>query len=297
MEPTFDIPSALIDNGAEFVAPLFQGLSLSAARHPLAIDGKARDYLFPTLYADVRCAVGIFHCSFARAKDFLRERLGEDAQPPRMLGGRSIVAISCYEYRKVRGVRPYNEIAIAIPVRMDGKKGIPVLGAFSASPDSGYHIASMPVTSEENRLRGHHFWNLPKITRRIDILEGQGKCRFESFDEDGTTLDIALDVATSGKPRQFSVRSFLATKKDGVAQRNPTAFEGEFQVMVNVGTLWGARRGSPALGLGKGEASGLLRRIGAETVPLQTRYASSMNSWFDLPARDHLGYDEKGGKA
>lgn len=291
MKPSYDIPPDLLDNGGDFTASLFSGLSLKKAASPLVVGGRPRDYLFPTLYADVRCAVGIFHCSLDASRAFLKAELGQDAEPPRLIGGRSIVAISCYEYRKVRGVRPYNEIAIALPLRLDGRTGIPVLGAFAGGPESGYHIASMPVTSDENRQRGHFFWNLPKITRRIDIAEEGGTCRFESYAEDGSTLDLSLSVPTSGKSQAFSVRSFLATRVAGELRRNPTAFEGDFLVKLNAATLLSSREGRdrPALVLGRGEASDILRRLEAETVPLQTRYASSMNSWFDLAPGAHEG--------
>jgi hypothetical protein len=288
MNPSFDIPKNLVDNGGAFSSSYFSSLELRPAKDPLIVDGEVKDYLFPTLYADVRCAQAILHCSYAAAKDVLTEALGPEALPPRMLGGRAIVAISCYEYRCVRGVRPYNEIAIAIPVRLNGSSGAPVLGAFSGGPDSGYHIVSMPVTSDENRQRGHHFWNLPKITRRIDFEEGEGRCRFDSYNQDGE-IDISLTVPTEGKVKHMSVTSFLATKKDGRVMRNPTAFDGDFAVVLDAATLVGAKAGKAALSLGAGEASDVLRRLGAELRPLQTRYAASMNSYFDLPRGAHKG--------
>jgi hypothetical protein len=205
-----------------------------------------------------------------------------------MLGGRSIVAISCYEYRKVRGVRPYNEIAVAVPVNLAGKPGLPVLGAFASGTDSGYYIAAMPVTSEENRLRGHHFWNLPKITRGIDIAEEGGSCRFISRDEDGRA-DFSLQVPMRGKTKLLSVRSFLAVNKGGQVLRCPTAFEGNFEMVVDASTLFGSSRKPEALTLGKGAVSDLLRRLGTELTPLQTRYAATMNSYFDLPFGAHEG--------
>jgi len=289
MKPNFDIPTELLDNGSEFSDPFFASLELRRAKNPMLVDGRPKDYLFPTLYANVRCAQGIFHCSFEAARALLYEQLGAKAIPPRMLGGRSIVAISCYEYRSVRGVRPYNEIAVAVPVRLDGKSGTPVLGAFAGGPDAGYFIASMPVTSEENRLRGAHFWNLPKITRRIEYVESAKAIRFESYAEDGTTIDISLEVPTAGKPTHLDVKSFLATMKDGSLRRNPTAFAGDFAVNLHAGRLLGLAGGTTALVLGRGEASDILRRLKVETRPLQTRSTASMNSYFDLP----LGEDEE----
>ncbi len=286
MHPTFDVPLELLDNAADFGAPFFSALALRKAPSPLFVNGFEKPYLFPTLYADVRCAVGIFHCSREAAKEYASERLGTKVEPPVMLGGRSIVAVSCYEYRSVRGVRPYNEIAVAIPLRHGPKAGPPVLGAFAQVPDSGYFIAAMPVTSEENRLRGEHFWNLPKRARRIDIEEDEESCSFLSYAADGSTLDMTLRVPKAGKLKRFDVSSALFTRKDGALLRSPTAFAGDFSVRLNAATLLSPRTcAAPCLTLGSGEASEALRAIGAELVPLQTRYSRSMNSMFDLPAR------------
>ncbi len=286
MKPHFDLPTELFDNEADFSHPFFAQLKVKLAKEPLLLNGKPKEYLFPTLYANVRCAQGIFHCDYKAARKLLAELLDAEAVPPRMLGGRSIVAISCYEYRSVRGIRPYNELAIAMPLRLDGKAGFPVLGAFASGPDAGYCIAFMPVTSEENRLRGRHFWNLPKITRRIDYRETADSIRFESYAEDGATLDLSLEVPTRGKVKTLDVRSFLATKKDGRLRRSPTAFAGDFCVALHAESLFGSHRGREALMLGRGEASDVLRRLDVETRPLQTRYAASMNSYFDLPLED-----------
>jgi hypothetical protein len=286
MLPSFDIPCDLLDNSADFHDPFFAGLSLREAPSPLIANGKAKAYLFPTLYANVRCAVGIFHCSRTAARDYIGDRLGRAVEPPLMLGGRTIVAISCYEYRSVRGVRPYNEIAVAIPMRLGTKAGLPVLGAFAQAADSGYFIAAMPVTSEENRLRGEHFWNLPKRTRRIEIEEEGPDCFFHSYAADGSTLDMSLRVPMEGKAKRFDVSSALFTRKGGELLRSPTAFSGNFAVSLNAATLFAPRYSpDPCLVLGAGEASDALRALQVETVPLQTRYSRSMNSLFDLPTR------------
>lgn len=290
MEPNFVLDPELLDNGADFASPFFAGLRERRSTRPLKLDGRSKDYLFPTLYADVGCAQAIFPCSFDAARDLLREALGPEALPLRLIGGKSLVALSCYEYRRVRGLRPYNEIAVALPVRLDGRSGPPLLGAFLPGPESGYHILSMPVTSEENRMRGAHFWNLPKITRRIDIEVDDGICSVASYDGDGTTLDISLAVPLSGKERRISSRSFLATRMEAGLARSPTAFDGRFSVNLHPGALLG-KGGKPVLVLGRGAASDALRRLGAASAPLQTRYATSMESWFDLPEGEAVNED------
>jgi hypothetical protein len=66
-------------------------------------------------------------------------------KPVRIPGGRSLVIFSCYEYRNVMGVRPYNEIAATIPILVEPKADIPVLplvapGLFGSF---GYYVFSM----------------------------------------------------------------------------------------------------------------------------------------------------------
>ena len=91
-------------------------------------------------------------------------------KPVRMTRGRSLVAFSCYEYRNVLGVAPYNEIAMTIPVLVDPGISVPVLPMiWDGFENFGYHVFSMPVTSLENQLRGLRIWGLPKVVQRIDI--------------------------------------------------------------------------------------------------------------------------------
>src|SRR3954451_14024187 len=106
MKANPDFGAELLDNSAQFNDPFFQRFRLRRAPRPLALtESITKDYLFPTLYADVRCAIGIFHCDYAKAHALLPHPA---MKPVRMTMGRAIVAFSCYEYRNVLGVPPYN---------------------------------------------------------------------------------------------------------------------------------------------------------------------------------------------
>ncbi|MCK7515367.1 MAG: acetoacetate decarboxylase family protein [Desulfobacterales bacterium] len=109
-------------------------------------------------------------CSYEKAAALIAEQLSPRIVPVRMTKGRALVAFSCYEYKNVMGVRPYNEIAIAIPVMVDPCCNVPVLPMVTDSFSRfGYYIAGMPVTSKENTIRGRTIWGLPKVTQDIDI--------------------------------------------------------------------------------------------------------------------------------
>ena len=61
MKPNFEVDGELLDNRALFQDPFFSRFELRTAGHPLQLtEAIAKDYLFPTFYGDVTCAIGIF---------------------------------------------------------------------------------------------------------------------------------------------------------------------------------------------------------------------------------------------
>ena len=120
MKATWDIPEEMLDNTDRFTNDFYKRFTLRKAPQPLRMnESVTKDYLFPTFYGDVTCAVAVFMCSYEKAAALIAEQLSPQIVPVRMTRGRALVAFSCYEYKNVMGVRPYNEIAIAIPVMVD----------------------------------------------------------------------------------------------------------------------------------------------------------------------------------
>jgi hypothetical protein len=69
MQADFTIVPALLDNRNSFDSPFFNRFALRKDKQPLQLtDSIAKDFLFPTLYTNVTCAIGIFMCSYAKAK-------------------------------------------------------------------------------------------------------------------------------------------------------------------------------------------------------------------------------------
>jgi hypothetical protein len=283
MKANPDSGPELLDNAERFRDPFFQQFKLRRAPQPLRLtDTISKDYLFPTLYADVRCAIGIFHCDYARAKALLPHPA---MAPVKMLRGRALVAFSCYEYRNVMGVPPYNEVAMTLPVRVGARLNVPVLPmVFNAMPGFGYYVFNMPVTSRENQLRGNKLWGLPKVTQDIDIDERDGDCVTAARGADGRPY-FELRVPMAGTPTGFDVSTSLYSMLDGKLLRSRTHFRGTFQVTKHMKAL--ARRGlTPDRGyltLGDGPEAQVLRGLDIEPHPFQFRYTPSMNSAFDLP--------------
>ena len=112
MKATWDIDGSLLNNQDRFDHEFFRRFRLRRAERPLQLNATIeKDYLFPTFYRDVTCAVAVFLCSYRKAEALMLHPL---IKPVRMPRGRAVVVFSCYEYKHVLGVAPYNEIAMTI---------------------------------------------------------------------------------------------------------------------------------------------------------------------------------------
>lgn len=286
MKATWDIPEEMLDNLHEFQEDFYQRFTLRRAQKPLQLtETVGKDYLFPTFYGDVSCAMAVFMCSYEKAAALVREQLSPRVVPVRMPGGRALVAFSCYEYRKVLGVRPYNEIAIAIPVMVDPCCNVPVLPMITGSfRRFGYFIAGMPVTSRENTLRGRRIWGLPKVTQDVDIRGEGGDCLVSAMDENGEAY-LKLRIPMQGTPAEFDVTSYLYSQLGGKLLQNRTDFKATFNVRKNMQLLFRKKAAPdrPFLELGETSFAPMLKRLEIEGTPFQTRYAGHMSSCFDLP--------------
>lgn len=283
MKTTTSIDPRLLDNAALFQNEFFRRFALRHAEKPLQLDEKiAKNYLFPTLYGDVTCAMAIFPCDYAAAARLLPH---PDVRPVRLTRGRSLVAFSCYEYKQVLGVAPYNEIAMTIPILVAPRVSVPVLPMlWNGYPGFGFYVFSMPVTSLENQIRGRRIWGLPKVVQEIDLTETNGECVTTAYEETGEPY-FTLRVPTGGKPTHFDVSSHLYSRLGDAFLQSRTCFKATFNVNKYPAVLWqkGTRLADPYLRLGDTPAGRMLRELGIEDQPLQFRFAKHMSSCFDLP--------------
>jgi hypothetical protein len=286
MKPTFDISEGLLDNLGAFEDPFFRRFQLRPAPAPLRLtESISKDYLFPTLYGDVTCAMAIFLCPYARAAALLpHPRL----RPVRTTRGRAAVAFSCYEYRNVLGVAPYNEIAMTIPVLADPAVDLPLLPLVTnLFPSAGYYVFSMPVTSLENQIRGRKIWGLPKVVQEIDLREEGGDFVTTAMEDSGEPY-FTLRVPMGGTPTDFDVSANLYSRLGARLLRSRTCFAGRFNVVKHMSLLWrkGVRPDQPVLTLGDTPSGRLLRELELEEHPFQTRFARGVRSCFDLADPD-----------
>jgi len=284
MKPTLDYGPDVLDNASAFTHPFFDRFELRHAASPIRLDANThKNYKFPTFYGDVTSALGIFHCSYAKAEKMM---LDPRMKPVRMTRGRSLVVFSCYEYRNVLGVPPYNEIAMTIPVMVDPTVHVPVLPmVLDVFKGFGYQVFSMPVTSEENRIRGHEIWGLPKTLEEIDIREDGDDCVTRATEMGADEPYFELRVPTSGKPTEFDVSSNIYSEFQGSLVRAKTHFQGTFNVNKHMSLLFrtGVEPDRRYLTLGEGPSAQVLKDLEIEAHPFQLRYAKTMNSCFDVP--------------
>jgi len=283
MKATREIDKTLLDNKTQFDNEFYRRFKLRTADAPLELtDEIKKDYLFPTFYGDVTCAMGIFMCSYEKAEAIMPHPL---VKPVRMPLGRSIVAFSCYEYKKVLGVAPYNEIAMTIPVMVDPGINVPVVPmVLDAFKNFGYYVFSMPVTSLENQIRGLKIWGLPKVVQRIDIDEEDGFCVTTAYEENGDNY-FELTVPTRGKAALFDVTSNLYSRKGDDFLQSETNFKAVFNVNKHMDLLWrkGKKPDREYLKIGETPGGLALRELEIEPHPFQFRFAKNMSSCFDLP--------------
>ncbi|HSN53330.1 MAG TPA: acetoacetate decarboxylase family protein [Candidatus Sulfomarinibacteraceae bacterium] len=282
MQPNTRLTPELVDNADRFTDPFFQRFRLRPAPAPLHLtDDIAKTYSFPTFYADVTCAVGIFLCDRERARALLPH---PSMEPVKMPGGRAVVLFSCYEYKRVMNLAPYNEIAMTIPIMVGSGWAPPVLPLVMDLKGKGYHVFSMPVTSLENQIRGTRIWGLPKVVETITIDTEGDACTTRAADEHGDVY-FELTVPKSGKSKHFDETGILYSLRDGELLRSRTCFEGNFTVSTRADLLWKAppAPASPALRLGDSPRADVLRSLKIEPTAFQFRYSPSINSCFDLP--------------
>ncbi|MCA9575555.1 MAG: acetoacetate decarboxylase family protein [Polyangiales bacterium] len=287
MKSTKTIEPQLLDNQDRFQHPFFKEFTLREGPRAIQLPGDIqKSYKFPTFYGDVTCSVAVFMCDYARAQALLPD---PRMAPIRMPRGRAALTISNYVYRNVGGIPGYNEVAMTLPVLLDGKKAPPVVPLITPNPNKGYYVFAMPVTSLENKVRGDEFWGLPKTVQDIDIDVQDGRCTTRATDDDGK-LFFELSVPTSGKPKHMREVGTVCSMLEGKLARSYTTFEGDFHLNTRFGAL--LSRGvtvnegaTDGIVLGDSPHADVLRQLELEAHPFQTRFVQSMNACFDLPYR------------
>jgi hypothetical protein len=276
MKISENFDGSLLANEDKFQDPFYKRFQLKKRKVKLT-DSMEKEYDFPTLYGDVTCAQAIFLCSLEAAQALMPHPA---VQPVRALKKHAVMAVSCYEYKNVLGIPPYNEIAFTIAVDVEKKKS-PVLLPLMRNSYSGYFVFSMPVTSRENCLRGNNIWGLPKVTQEINIDVSVTEAVVTAFDN-GTEY-FRLRVPKKGKATPMDETTYLFPKINGIVHKAQTNFKGDFLIAKNLGVLLnpGKVPAEPFLTIGDTPCGKTLKNLQLAPMPLQMRYVEHMTACFD----------------
>jgi len=283
MDTNLKLSEQLYSNEDKFDDAFFKRFKLRHNDTPLQLDDDiSKDYLFPTFYGDASCSIAIFHCDYKAA---LAMMPSPSMKPVKMTRGRALVIFSCYEYRNVFNVTPYNEIAMTIPVMTDGGLNIPVLSMLLGDKleKFGYYVFGMPVTSLENRIRGRKIWGLPKTVERLDITH-KNNISTTKASVDGAEPYLELNIPMNGSAQEFDIKSNLYSVLENQRLTSTTAFKGNFTLTKNMGSLFkkSATTNSATIKIGQGPQAEMLRALKIEGEAFQFRHCDSMNACFDL---------------
>ena len=268
--------NTLLANEDKFEDPFFKRFHLKKRKIRLTPEIE-KEYNFPTFYSDVTCCQAIFLCSYEAAKALIPHPA---VQPVRAKKKHAVMAISCYEYKNVLGIPPYNEIAFTLAVDVEKEKS-PILLPLMKNTFSGYFVFSMPVTSRENCLRGNVIWGLPKVTQEIDIDASGDEVLVKAFE--GGTEYFSIRVPKKGKVTSMDETTYLFPKLNGVVHKAQTNFKGEFLIEKNLGLLLNPDKKPkiPFYTLGDTPCGKVLKDLQLSPMPLQMRYVEHMTACFD----------------
>ncbi|MFZ5573433.1 MAG: acetoacetate decarboxylase family protein [Thermodesulfobacteriota bacterium] len=130
------------------------------------------DVTLPIFYYDASAFTGIYTAPTQRVKAWMPF---PGATPLEILPGRSLIAISAFEYRDT-DIAPYNEFSVAALVSHPRRQitGLTLAAQF-LSNRLQIVILSLPVTSERARKGGVEMAGYPKFLADIEFTETDGK--------------------------------------------------------------------------------------------------------------------------
>lgn len=172
-------------------------------RKTLDMDGQPID--FPILYYDVRAVNAIFTARTSRLKKLLPH---PNFTPIELWPGTALLGIAAFEYLETQ-IDPYNEIALAIPVKFPPGFTFPGISAASMLFKNNFsvYIHHLPVTTDIAYKAGLHFYNYPKFVSEITFQDHADSLDVTLKEKD----ELILKMTAKKLPLKKSVRSELHT--------------------------------------------------------------------------------------
>ena len=155
------------------------------------LDMEGEPFEFPVLYYNFRMISSTFTAKTKKLKKLLPH---SNFKPIEILPGTGMLIITAFEYLDT-AIGPYNEVAIAIPVRFPPGFVFPGLSAISMMRKNRFsvYIHHLPVTTEIARMGGVHFYNYPKFLSEI-TFEDQDQ-NLEVTLKEGDELILKMNAA------------------------------------------------------------------------------------------------------
>lgn len=272
-----------VDNAALFENAFFKQWPLTVKSITLA-SGVAKEYLFPTLYNRVVTSAAVFTCSYEDVAKLIED---PGLEPIKITPDQALLSITSYRYNDVRGVAPYNEVAISVLVkdRKTPTNFITTLSSLARMQNVTAYVLSMPVTTFENQIRGRSIWGLPKDVRPIGLRQVGQDFVTSVTNDDGKILyelSVPMTGETKSKHQKFSLRSVLS----GQALESSVESKGTYAASSSVkGFL--PDSGKTSLIIGDAPEAQWLKELKINPTPLHTEFSYGTMNMLSLPELKH----------
>jgi hypothetical protein len=215
----------------------------------------------PTHYLDWSMMSASFPAHVANVQETLPS---VKLNPVQSMPGITTVMFRATEIRQVRGLSPYNEFSVEVPVVYEGTGKAAVL--------SGSYVLYMPVTTEEARWGGVEVNGLPKFITEIHFEEvGEvRRCRVQAEGKDIINLEVKKLIA---EPQSWDW--YLYGVRDGQLLRMLVQIQGQ-KGMTDV-------REGASYTLGDHPIAEELRSLQIDTVSIAHEYAPQLHSLLNCP--------------
>ncbi len=165
----------------------------------------------PIFYFDNTVLTAVFSAKTSAVKRLLPH---VDLHPIELHPGRSLVAVTAFEYRRT-DIDAYNELSIALLVQR-GRHPLPGIAAAKQVLQRRYEafVWQLPVTTERARVAGVELYGYPKFLADI-AFERTGESLRCELGLDGQRL-LALDCRQGATRRGQRLQFVTYSVKDGV---------------------------------------------------------------------------------
>ena len=236
------------------------------------LDMAGQSIEFPILYYDLRCITSIFTARTDHLKKLLPH---PNYRPIEMWPGTGMLGISAFEYRDT-SIGPYNEIAVAIPIKFPPGFTMPGLTALSMMRKNVFpvYIRHLPVTTEVALQVGIHFWNYPKFLADIAFQDKGDIVEVTLKEDEELIFKIFANKPTLKKAERVQFHTY--SQKNGVVMHALVEGMAPSLGKVVMGNI--AR-----LELGEHRISKELTELGLSKVARNGQYAEGMMTKLNEP--------------